>query len=552
MISFLRRLVLLLCVLPFSLTAVSQERLKFEIVDFDVDPFDLSAKNPQYEKYDGNGERYAIIKVTSENPNDNLDAYVFNFGNLKHIVENHDGTLWVYVQRNAKQVSVSRDGYVPVSKYDLHTTIESGKNYVMTLSSQSRRIMTQMVQFNVKPANINAVIMIKGSAPDSREELFGYTDAKGGAAKNLEYGTYTYKVLADNYVTSEGRFTLNDKDKTLVEDVTLKSNFSEITLKVDADAEIYVNGDLKGTREWTGALKAGNYQIECRQANHQPSVQFVTVVDNENKTVELKAPAPITGTVAITSSPLDADIKIDGKEYGKTPRNIDIIIGKHLLSLSLPDYSTQTREFTVEENKVTDIDIPLNPIADNSKGMGIPVDNAVKPGKKPLLKSTDIYAGVGVGFGSFTNISVAVGADISNFNIEAYYNYALDSSPTVYWNSTSSPSSTAETGKYKPNLVLGAKAGYGFKVADRFRITPQAGYRYSNIQGPRVKGYCSSVSLGVRGYVAITPNIGVSLMPEYYIGVAKSEAFKELAKVTSKINKFGEGFNLNLSFVVSF
>lgn len=188
----------------------AQDRLKFRIADFDADPFDLSAKDSKYEKYDGNGDRYAIIKVTSTNPADNLNEYDFNFSNMKHIVEDHDGALWIYVQRNAKLVTITHNGYAPVSKYDLGTSIESGKNYVMFLSSDEKKVYTQMVQFNIKPANSKAIVMIKSSHEGSQEELFGNADSSGEIAKSLEYGTYTYKVLADNYHMAEGRLTLNN------------------------------------------------------------------------------------------------------------------------------------------------------------------------------------------------------------------------------------------------------------------------------------------------------------------------------------------------------
>ena len=34
----------------------AQGKLIFSIADFDIDPFDLSARDSKYEKYDGNGE----------------------------------------------------------------------------------------------------------------------------------------------------------------------------------------------------------------------------------------------------------------------------------------------------------------------------------------------------------------------------------------------------------------------------------------------------------------------------------------------------------------
>lgn len=169
-----RFVILLLLALMETFALSAQELLKFSIADFDVDPFDLSAKDRQYEKFDGNGDRYAIIKVRSNNPGDKLSEYSFNFGNMKHVVEERDGVLWLYVQRNAKLVTITRNGYVPINKFDLHTTIESGKNYIMSITSEEKKVHTQMVQFKVKPVDSRAVVMVKASMEDSQEMLFGY------------------------------------------------------------------------------------------------------------------------------------------------------------------------------------------------------------------------------------------------------------------------------------------------------------------------------------------------------------------------------------------
>ncbi len=600
----LNKLLILLAFILFCIpNSFTQERLKFSIVNFAVDPFDISAKDSRYEKYDGNGDRYAIIKVTSNNPDDNLKDFNFNFGNMRHIVEEHEGILWIYVQRNAKLVTITRNGYAPINKYDLHTTIESGKNYIMSISSEDKKILTQMVQFNVKPANSEAVVMIKSFKGES-EEIFGMIDATGAVAKSLEYGTYSYKVFADNYLTSEGRFTLGEKSRTHIENVELSPNFSDITLKVDADADIYVNGEKKGTRQWTGVLKADNYHIECRQANHKPSSRYLTVTKNDNRTINLVAPEPILGTVAIVSNPLGADIIIDGTNYGKTPRNLELLIGNHNLVLSKENYKTEKQSIDVKEKQTTNVNITLgqitkatikcNPtyatlyIDDNYKGstpyeyegeVGTHKVKLFRDGYKPiekkiyfgnediinfslqkqLVRKKDFYVAIGAEIGSSMCVSASLGTHIANFNIELDYSYCFQKSPTIYWNYTGDDNDyTPDACTYSPSLILGGKLGYGVIVGTRFKITPQIGYRFTKLSedssgSSHINGaYCSSATVGLRAYCAISSHFGISLTPEYAIGVSKSEGFRTLSEVTSKIKNMGEGFNANISLVFTF
>lgn len=601
--NLFKSIVTLLLLLWFYPTLSAQDRLKFSVADFDADPFDFSAKDKQYEKYDGNGDRYAIIKVTSNNPEDDLSEYNFNFGNMKHIIEEHDGVLWLYVQRNAKLVTITRNGYIPINKYDLHTTIESGKNYVMSLTSEEKKVYTQMVQFNVKPTNSKAIVMVKSFKEGSQEELFGNIDATGAVAKGLEYGTYTYKVLADNYHMAEGRVALNNRTETLIENVDLRPNFSDITFNVDADADIYINGERKGTRQWSGVLKAGNYQVECRQINHKSTSQYVQVTENDNRTINLKAPEPILGTAAITSTPLGSEILIDGKNYGQTPKNLDLLIGKHSIEISKMGYQSETQSFEVQEDRTVDVNITLGrmttaTIKSSPSNSKLYIDGAFKGntpytyegevgdhkiklmyyGYRPIekkvyfgntdqmtfslqkqyVKSKDIYIEAGIGVGPAMNVTAAVGGHIANFNIEVDYSYCFQKSPTIYWNYTGEDYDySPDACTYSPLLILAGKIGYGIIAGTRFKITPQVGYRFTRLSESGNEWHiyganCSAATIGVRAYCAISSHFGISLTPEYAIGVSKSDGFKTLSEVTSKIKNMGEGFNAKLALVLTF
>ncbi|MBQ3781012.1 MAG: hypothetical protein II801_04410, partial [Bacteroidaceae bacterium] len=129
---------------------------------------------------------------------------------------------------------------------------------------------------------------------DGTKEMLGTIDETGGYAKGLEFGTYTYEVIAENYHSSEGRFTLNSQTKTHLEEVTLRMNGARITLTVPSEADIYVSGEKRGTRQWAGLLKAGNYQIECRQTNHQPSTQTIAVTEGNDQTITGKQGASVS------------------------------------------------------------------------------------------------------------------------------------------------------------------------------------------------------------------------------------------------------------------
>jgi hypothetical protein len=544
--TFMKQKVLLalLMVLFGSLAVEAQQKLKFSINSFELDPFDTTPQNKLYEKIDGSGFRYAIIKVNSLTPNDNLKEYNFNFGNMKSIVEEHDNELWVYVQKNAKLVTISREGYTTLNKYDLKTTIEEGKVYVMTLSSAKAIIQTQMVQFNISPANAGAIITIKSTKANAQEEMFGTTDATGSAAKPLELGTYTYKVIANNYYTSEGRFTLNNRTITHKEAVNLRANFSEITLQVDDDADIYVNNELKGSRTWTGTLRSGDYLVECRKANHQPSSQYITVKENDNQTFKLIPPSPITGTLALTSSPLGANVTIDGKNYGNTPINInDLITGSHKVIISSDGYNEETRSFIIQENQTTALNVILN----SSSKAGV-----IKT-KSPSIEQTGSprysgyfqiagQAGTMMGFGG------NVGAYIYNFNVEGYITMTIGKESVNLYN-------TKTLDNYEANIsgmMFGGKLGYCINVSPSIRIIPQVGAGILNVKGGDVSSNAIIATAGARVEFALGKHFGVSLTPEGQYVISRKEVFWRLEEASNKIKHWGTGANLRVGVYVIF
>lgn len=556
MAARLKTLISIIILTTLCSPVLAQQRQKFSIASFEQDPFDTSAQNPQYEKVDGSGARYAIVKVTSNNPDEDLKAFHFNFGNLKSIVEQHDDELWVYVQRNAKLVTITREGYTTINKYDLKTTIEAGKVYTMQLSTQARVVYNQMVQFTVSPTGTPAVIMVKSSKEGAVLELFGTTDETGGAAKSLPLGTYTYTVAAEGYHTSEGRFTLNDRSQTHKEVVALRSNTAEIVLQADTDVDIYVNGELKGRRQWRGKLQAGNYQVECRKKNYRASTQTISVNENVSRTFMLTPPTPITGTLAVTSTPLGASIDIDGKNYGLSPRNInDLLIGQHSVSLSKEGYQTVTDVYEVEENKITEANLSLNAVKKDIKGKSAEMKDArtvgVKAKGKGNLKSSCGYIAATFQAGSLMAVGGTVGAYLGNVNVEASYLKGLGKSEDIYWNYTGDGDQRPVVCTYQPTAI-GFKLGYGLIMGTRLRLTPQAGLTIVQLKGGDSQCHVVSAAVGARADFALVSSVGLYVAPEIDFAAKKSDIYQQLMPLSSKIKGWGSGFNVRAGICLFF
>ena len=342
----------------FVESVFAQSEKVFTISEFVQDSFDLSGRGENTKKVDGSGHLYAIVKVSGDDPEDKLTDYRFDFGMLNSKIEMVDGELWVYVQKNAKQVTVSREGYKTVHRYDLGYTLESGSVYRMKISVK-KEIMKETLIFQITPAISGVMITYTNEAG---VESYSVTDASGMVARYLELGTYTYSIAAEYYHKSEGRVRLESRNGSHIEEVTLRPNFADVELVAVSGADIYVDGQKKGTSLWKGILVPGAYQIEARKKDHKSTSKYVELKDGEKYKFELENPVPIVGTLVLISSPLGAKVKIDGKEFGVTPLTLEnIIIGSHKIELVKDKYYSKTKTVQIKEGEVLEEIFELEP-----------------------------------------------------------------------------------------------------------------------------------------------------------------------------------------------
>ncbi len=215
----------LMCVCIFWLACIStvlaQASQKIYIESFTLDPMDQAANlNP---KEDKSGNRYALIKVTPAE----ASKFKFAFGLTTCEVEGvHSDELWIYVQKSARKISISREGFTPIKDQDLGMTLESGRTYKLDLSyvEPTVAVQKQWLKFSVKPSDVPAMVKVKPAASNAEYEIWGQTQ-EGAISKNLECGRYQYQIVAENYETTEGIVMLNQADATFTESVELKPNF---------------------------------------------------------------------------------------------------------------------------------------------------------------------------------------------------------------------------------------------------------------------------------------------------------------------------------------
>lgn len=297
-------------------------------------------------------------------------------------------------------------------------------------------------------------------------------------SNEIPSGQHQLRIAKNMYKTYQQNIVIED-GQTLTLTPQLIANFARTTLIVDADADIYVNGQKKGTRKWSGALEVGNYKVECRQENHETVSQNISILDNkESRTFTLKAPVPIEGGLRITSNVQQGEVYIDGQKVGTTPYyNPRMLIGKHKVSIQKSGYGTAEETVEVVKGQTVDKDFKLTSslsirILSNPSEASVSIDG-VNRGHTPLELQLNA--------GSHTIKLVKDGyyteEKTENFNASKSYHYTLSSNLAEVRVETNKWGSLYVDGSYKGSLPATVNLKHGTHTFE--------GRNYSNYLGKK-------------------------------------------------------------------
>ena len=294
---------------------------------------------------------YLIVKT------DNPDARIYIDDNLKNTGE------------HAESVIIGSTHTYKIECNLYHT--ETGTVTVNERMTIEKKLRPAFGYINVSTSpEQGAKVFVNG-------EYLGLSPIK---SDKLKSGSHTVMVMKDMFKMTEKSFTVNDGQTTNAT-LNMSANFINVTINTDADADIYVDDDYKAKGKWSGRLSDGLHNFEARKANHRSTKKSLDLVLGEKQTITLEAPKPINGSIDVNSSPMSAEIYIDGKHYGQTPNYInEIIIGTHELKLEKQGCAPITKTITIKENETLTINEKLQTgkeivIKTDKSGDKIYVDN---------------------------------------------------------------------------------------------------------------------------------------------------------------------------------
>jgi hypothetical protein len=299
--------------------------------------------------------RVALTIAERTTINETLDP---NFGYLKITTQPESGAeVSINGNRQSQTTPFTTDRFVS-GTYQL--TLSKPLYHTETLEVKVKDGETTEVNVNLR-ANFGTVTI--NTKPETDAEVL---------VNDINTGKKTPCDL-DRLPTGQHQITVRKEwyqPKTIAIDVTegysdfieieMQPTFGILNVQAEHQADIYINDQQRGKGTWEGRLIAGWYTVEARKDKYHSDQKRVEIKLAETQNLSLH-PKPKTGMLRVQTTPYDADIKLNGVSYGKTPTTLrDLLIGNYEVELSLTDYAVHKQSVTIIENETEEIVVTMS------------------------------------------------------------------------------------------------------------------------------------------------------------------------------------------------
>lgn len=383
-------LLLLLILISFTCLGFSQ---KLQVESFKLVESDLSAQTQP--RKDLNDKNCALVKVQFVGSISEAE------GNVVMPLVKRGNETWVYMPQGSRQLKLLTQSYLPVtitfSDYGIEK-LESNRTYVLPLikpNSYSEPVDAggNFYVLNVQPKN--AVVFIDGTLQASSSD--------GEYSAMLPYGTHSYKVEAGGYLSKSGSFVVSSGNMSPI-NVSLLSAMASITITCPTPAvSLYVDKKSVGNAPWTGNIKDGMHLVEVRKDGYHSQQRTIQLSQQQKMDVAFDELTAILGNLSVNYKPFGADIYVNGKKLGQSPRVFNgLLVGNHQVEVRKDGYTTDSKTVTILEGQTVSIAGTLSARITNSSN------------NSEDLSNSSTYS-----FGNTLTIPVKDGINIEMVKVEA-------------------------------------------------------------------------------------------------------------------------------------
>ena len=340
----MRKILLSFFMLFAIMSTVFAQKLKVE--SFKLASNDITAQS--HPRKDLNNLNCALVKVGIA-----LDGVKFDGSIMGEPIQKL-GEYWVYMPKGVAMLQVLHKNYTPlmVNFYDYDVgKVESGMTYILTLSKPSGSTEPADAGGNFYALTVtpkNAVVTIDGNQQT--------VSTDGEYSAMLPYGSHTYKVEAGGYISKSGSFTISNSDMTPIS-VSLVSAMATVSVTCPTPAvSLYVDKKSVGMIPWTGSLKEGMHLVEVKKDGYRSQQRTINLSQQQKLDVAFAELATVQGNLSVNYKPFGADVYVDGKKIGQSPRVFNgLLVGSHKVEIKKDGYGTESKQVNILEGQTATI-----------------------------------------------------------------------------------------------------------------------------------------------------------------------------------------------------
>ena len=329
------------------------------VKSFKLASSDLTAQTQP--RKDLNDRNCALIKVGL-----GLQGVQFE-GSIIGNVENKTGEYWVYMPLGNRMLKVKHPNYAPVmvtfADYGVEK-VESNRTYELTITASGN-----VVGPVDAGGNFYALTVSPKDAKVSIDGVLQSSSSDGAYSAMLPYGGHTYKVEAGGYISKSGSFTISSSDMTPI-NVSLVSAMATVSVTCPTPAvSLYVDKKSVGMIPWTGSLKEGMHLIEVKKEGYRSQQRTINLSQQQKLDVAFNELAAIQGNLSVNYKPFGADVYVDGKKVGQTPRVFNgLLVGNHKVEIKKDGYGMDSKAVNILEGQTATLSgvLTTNTIASTS------------------------------------------------------------------------------------------------------------------------------------------------------------------------------------------
>ena len=332
--------------LLFILQAIAAFSQKLQVESFKIAESDISAQTQP--RKDLNDRNCALVKVLY------VGEIVDIEGNVVKPIVKRSNEFWIYMPQNSRQIKIVARNYIPMmitfKDYGIEK-LESNKTYVLILvkpSAQNEPVDAGGNFYAISVLPRNAVVTIDGIQQN--------VSSDGEYSAMLPYGTHTYKVEAGGYISKSGSFSVSSGDMPPIS-VSLVSALATISVTCPTPAvSLYVDKKSVGNAPWSGSLREGMHLVEARKNGYRSQQKTIRLSQQQKLDVAFGELVAILGNLSVNYKPFGADVYVDGKKLGQSPRVFNgLLVGNHQVEVRKDGYATNKKSVMISEGQTASI-----------------------------------------------------------------------------------------------------------------------------------------------------------------------------------------------------